>query len=269
MQIHKEIEFYHGINHLISKYGEDTFLNYYWKPHSIKNGLPIIKSPSTPFEKDLVEIHHHLRYPRKQDEDTIKTFKLKINKLIKKLKFDFIPHMDTDIQKYALFRYHMVGALNNISLSVCPTIKKAWGITFELFGAFYNTHYPYCSLFSDLEPNATSDFFSFKLKKNMKLLVNPPYTEEWINITCEYVTHLLSLNMNTTIYLILPIWNTSDRLHLNLPILYNDLPILDELKLSPYLVSYSMDNLTFYNGINHKNVKLKDKVHIYQLSNKI
>lgn len=269
MQIHKEIEFYDGINHLISKYGYDYFSNYYWKYHSIKYGLPIILNPTTPFEKDIDEIQYRLRYPRKYDDETIRIFKLKINKLVKKLKFDFIPNMDIDLQKFALFRYHMVGALSNISLSVCPTIKKKWGITFELFGAFYNTHYPYCSLFSDIEPNSTSDFFKFKLKKNMVLLVNPPYTEDWINITCEYVNYFLSLNMNTTIYLILPIWNISDRLLLNLPILYKDLPILDELKTSPYLISYTTEHLPFYNGINHKNIKLKDKVHIYHLSNKI
>jgi hypothetical protein len=269
MQINKEIEFYNGINHLISKYGDDVFSEYYWKPHPIKNGLPSIKTPSNEFEKDLVEIQHHLRYPRKYNEETIQKFKLKINKLIKKLKFEFIPNIDIDIQKFALFRYHMIGALNNISLSVCPTIKKKWGITFELFGAFYNTHYPYCSLFSDIEPNATTDFFNFKLKKNMTILANPPYTEDWITITCNYVNHFLTLNMNTTIYLILPVWNTSDRLELQLPVLFNDLPILDTLKTSPYLKSYSMENLTFYNGINKRNVRLKDKVHIYHLSNKI
>lgn len=269
MQIHKEIEFYHGINHLLSKYGSDFFADYYWKPHSIKNGLPIIKSPSTSFENDIMLIQHHLRYPRKHDEETIQKFKLKINKIIKKLKFDFISDMDIDLQKYALFRYHMVGALSNISLSVCPTIKKKWGITFELFGAFYNTHYPYCSLFSDIEPKATTDFFNFKLKKNMTILVNPPYTEEWIYITCEYVNYFLSLNMNTTIYLILPIWNTSDRILLNLPILYNDLPVLDILKTSNYLIKYSTEHLPFYNGITRKTIKLKDKVHVYHLSNKI
>jgi hypothetical protein len=44
----------------------------------------------------------------------------------------------------------VVGALNNISLSVSPKVKKEWNINFELFGAFYNTNSNYCGLYSDI-----------------------------------------------------------------------------------------------------------------------
>ena len=260
--IHKEIEFYHGIR-LLNKY--DSFMDFYWKPHYMKNGLPVIQ-PKTDMEKDIMLLQKRLNNPREHDKDTVEHFTTMVDNLVDTIKFKFISTIPKENQKYALFRYHTIGALNNISLSVSPELKKKWGITFELFGAFYNTNHPYCGLFNDLEPNCLTDVLHFKLQPNMTLLVNPPYTEEWINTSCELIGKFLRSHKKTTIYFVVPVWNTVDRKKLNLS-QCDDLPILDALKLSKYLISHTIEQLPFYDGIRKKQIHLKDKVHVYHLTN--
>lgn len=255
--MNKEIEFYYGVNHLITKYGYNTFIQWYWNPHKIRNGLPIIHKPCSPFEQDVMLIHQRLNNPRNFNTLIHKKFLSKLNHFLQKMNIDLHTH------KFALYRYYLVGALNNISLSVAPEIKKNWNISFELFGSFYNTNSPYCSLFSDIEPRAICDVLHFKVKPNSTILINPPYTEDWIRIACK-LTHEYLLLPNT-IYLVIPIWNVSDRLLCNLPILYDDLPCIDEMKLSPYLISHRFEHLKFYDGIHKKHKYLCDKVHIFHL----
>ena len=169
------------------------------------------------------------------------------------------------LKKASIYRYYVIGALDNISLSVSPKIKKQWKINFELFGSFYNTNYKYCGLFSDIE-ESSCDFYTFKLSKNMVILINPPYTEQWIKISCITVENIMKQNLHTKIYLVIPIWNISDRKLLGLT-LFDDLKEIDELKLSKYLVKHDMVNIDFYNGVIGKNVKLKDKVHVFVFKN--
>ena len=123
-------------------------------------------------------------------------------------------------------------------------------ITFELFGSFYNTNVNYCGLFDDIENNSC-DFKTFKLKENMRILINPPFTKIWIEKSCKIIENIMKKNLNTIIYLIIPVWNNTDKKKLGLKINKDvgDIPEIDNLKLSKYLVYHKIDNLDFYNGI--------------------
>ena len=73
-------------------------------------------------------------------------------------------------------------------------------------------------------------------------------------------------NKHTKIFLVIPIWNVSDRKKLGLKE-YEDLPEIDELKESEFLVKHEMKNLEFFNGITKTRSKLKDRVHVFVFRN--
>jgi hypothetical protein len=110
------------------------------------------------------------------------------------------------------------------------------------------------------------DFYTFKLEKDMTILINPPYTEKWIKMSCEIINNIMNKKENTKIYLVIPVWNKSDRKKLGLKE-YEDFPEIDKLKDSSFLLSHKIENIEFYNGIIKKNVYLKDKVHIFIFQN--
>ena len=166
-------------------------------------------------------------------------------------KFKHIEHVD-----WLIHRYDTLGFLNNISLSVLPSIKEEWGITHELFGAFYNTDYPYCSLFSDLEPNSIGNALTFKPKKSMVVLVNPPYTAEWIEWTCKSV---IKWKGKAIFYVVLPVWDRKTRDELGLK-KYEDLPEIQDLIQSS--MHAEVVKLPFFDGVHNKKVQLKDPVHV-------
>ena len=279
LNLEHEYNFYFGIKYLINEYGNDRVMKWYWTPGYINHGMPDVDYEihsllfDDPIEyshfeenvnrfKKLINIKSKIHTPLLLNHFIDYVYEITNNIIQKYPKLQNI----TELERFALFRYHTVGALNNISLSVSPELKKRWKINFELFGAFYNTDYEYCGLYPELEKRCRSDVFHFKLEPNMNILVNPPYTEEWIEMTCELVKHYLEQNMNTEIWLVVPVWNKSDRKKLRLKN-YDDMPILDTMKLSPYLIHHEITNLPFYNGLEKKEIKLKDKVHVYHLSN--
>jgi hypothetical protein len=265
--IDKEIEFIKGILYLKNKY-PDTFMKYYWKPQFYYNGLPDIKTPKTDLDKDILKLHKLLNFPHSHSIEEKSNYRKNIDLIIKKFNFKFnnnISNHEKMIQKASLYRYYVIGALNNISLSVSPKLKKLWNINFELFGAFYNTNYDYCGLFSDIEKSCC-DFYTFKLTKNMTILINPPYTKKWIQISCKIINNIMEKKLNTKIYLVIPVWNLCDRKMLNYK-MCEDLPEIDDLKKNKYLISHTIKNIEFYNGILKKIVHLKDKVHIFIFTN--
>jgi len=279
IDVNKEIEFFTGIKLLIDKYGEN-FFRWYWYPTPIIDGFPanndvIIRKLNKPeyseyiksFIYDIENLRDKLKNPKKYNYEDVIKFNKEIIKTIKKYNFKFDKNLnekDLMKQKYALLRYEIIDALSNISLSVSPKLKKEWNINFELFGSFYNTNSDYCGLFSDLE-NSKCDFYSFKPKSGMIILINPPYTSSWIKITGDYINEYLK-TPNIKIYYIVPVWNTSDRKKLKLKT-FKDIPILDELKRNKYLISHQITKLEFYNGISRTNSILNDPVHIYIFSN--
>jgi hypothetical protein len=272
LNLERELNLHLGLKFLNEKYGPERIMKWYWSPNYIRNGLPESGDGDDPeFEHDIKVIHKSLdpsfSKTKLISKEILNYFveqvEITTNNIIKK--YPALKNI-SELERYALFRYHVVGALNNISLSVSPETKREWGIDFELFGAFYNTNYDYCGLYSELEKRCVTDVLHFKLEPNMTILINPPYTEEWIVKSCELVNQYLSKEMNTTIWLVVPVWNVSDRKKLRLKI-YDDMPILDAMKFSPYLVSHEITNLKFYNGLEKKEIDLKDKVHVYHFSN--
>jgi len=272
LNIDKEIEFVNGIKYLKNKYGE-LFDNLYWKPQFYKNGFPIIKRPKNEIEKDFILISEKIKKPSEHTNEEKEKYEKKIDEIIKITKFVFDTDIDKKtlkIQRSAIYRYYVIGALNNISLSLSPEIKKKMKITFELFGSFYNTNVNYCGLFDDIENNSC-DFKTFKLKENMRILINPPFTKIWIEKSCKIIENIMKKNLNTIIYLIIPVWNNSDREKLGLEIYkdYGDITEIDNLKFSKYLVYHKIENLDFYDGVNKKKVNLPDNVHLFKFNSNL
>jgi hypothetical protein len=267
MSIHKEITFINGIKYLKNKYTDKIFFKWYWTPRKYLNGLPIIDDPISDLDKDAIKLHNQLTNPPTYSESEIAEYNNSIDQIIEKTKFVFdnITNDEKQLQRYALYRYYEIGSLNNISLSVDPKLKSKWGINFELFGAFYNTNSDYCGLFSDIE-KSSCDFYTFKLKPNQIILINPPYTVVWIQISCKIIETIMKLNKHTRIYLVIPVWNIADRKKLNLK-LFDDLPEIDLLKESPYMIKHELINIRFYNGIIKKEVNLRDDVHLFVFQN--
>lgn len=228
----KEAKFTASLKAYIKEHGrDDLFL-----PVKPKRGkllpvtLPDVEPDLKEFEKDVKEsIQRH-----------------------KKLytKFKHLPHIE-----WLIHRYDILGYFSNISLSVSPKIKQKWGITHEMFGAFYNTDYPYYSLFPDLE-GSLGTVFQFKPKKSMVVLVNPPYTAEWIKWTCNKI---IELKGKATFYVILPVWDRKTRKELGLK-QYADLPEIQELIAVSRIAEVT--SLPFYDGIHQREILLKDPVHV-------
>lgn len=259
-ELAKEIAFTSGIEQLREhKFPVDEW---YWKPQSYIAGIPIAN-----MDVALIEANQIIEYMRHPPiaitNKDIEKYIAHINTIIRRTKFNLQGLKPKFWQLAAIGRYGAIGALSNISLSVSPQLKRQWKITFELFGAFYNTSSPYCGLFSDIEPNSFGDCSQFQLQSNETLLINPPYTQDWIVLSCKIVERLLVLKKRTTIYLVIPVWNKSDREKLKLPGTFDDIPEIDKLKQHPNILSHKLTNLQFFNGITKKHVFLRDKVHLF------
>ena len=272
LNIDKEIEFINGIKYLRNKHSE-LFYNFYWKPQFYKNGLPIIKRPKNEIEKDFMLISEKIKNPSEHTNEEKEEYEKKIDEIIKITNFVFDKKIDKEtlkIQRAAIHIYYVISGLNFISLSLSPEIKKKMKINFELFGSFYNTSVDYCGLFGDIENNSC-DFYTFKLRKNMIILINPPFTNTWIKKSCKIIENIMKKNLNTIIYFIIPVWNNSDRKKLGLKIYkdFGDISEIDNLKLSKYLVYHKIENLDFYDGVTKKIVNLPDNVHLFKFNSNL
>ena len=235
-----EAKFMKRVSMYIEEHGLDKF--YDPIPPKPKGILPsTIVLPKTTFTKEDLD-----------------EYKENVNKSLKKHKHLYEKFKNLDNIESLIYRYDKMGFLNNISLSVHPYVKKEWNITHELFGAFYNSDYPHCSLFPDLE-DSLGNALKFKPKKDMNILVNPPYTYKWIKWTCEF----LIKNKNKAQFVcVIPIWDRKSRNELNLS-RQPDFPEIQEL--IEHSDSHEMVNLDFYDGISTRKIKLKDKVHVIKL----
>lgn len=168
-------------------------------------------------------------------------------------RFKHIPKVE-----WIIHRYGVLGYLNNISLSVSPKLKESWGINHELFGAFYNVNldHSYCSLFPDLEPGSVGNVFSFKPKKKQTILVNPPYTAEWVKWTC---AKIIEWKGKANFVIVIPVWDRKTRDELRLK-RYPDLPEINHL--IEIADQAEVVHLPFYDGIQGRKVELKDPVHL-------
>ena len=183
-----------------------------------------------------------------------------VEKVLKAHKKMYETFRDVPNVEALIYRYHIWKLLSNISLSVHPTIKKKWGINYELFGAFYNTTFPYNSLFHDLEEGSQGNVHFFKPEKDQIILANPPYTVEWIRWTIRQILDKW-LGM-ATFYVVIPVWDSATREKLGLK-KFPDFPEITELIENAR--EHSVKHIPFYDGIAHRNVDLKDPVHIVRI----
>lgn len=172
-------------------------------------------------------------------------------------RFKDYPHI-----KELIVRYEVFGFLNNISLSVHPSIKKSWGINFELFGAFYNTNTPYCTLFPDLEkPMGIENALFFKPSKGQIILANPPYTTQHIRWTIRKI--LDEWIRVASFWVVIPVWDKKTRKELRLKE-YPDFPEINEL-VTKAKKAEVIKNFLFWDGINNRDVHLKDPVWVINI----
>jgi hypothetical protein len=236
----KEVKFMKRVLMYIKEHGLDDF--YDPIPPKAKGVLPstIVLPKTTLTSEDLEEYKENVKKSLHKHRRLYEMFK------------------DTPNVESLIYRYDKMGFLGNISLSVHPSIKEEWKITHELFGAFYNSDYPHCSLFPDLE-DSLGNALKFKPKKGMIILVNPPYTYEWIKWTCNF---LIENKNKAQFACVLPIWDRKSRNELRLS-RQPDFPEIQEL--ITHSESHEMVHLGFYDGISGKRIKLKDKVHVIKL----
>jgi hypothetical protein len=232
----KEAKFMKRVLQYIEEHGGDKIYDPVLpKPRGILPGT--IDLPTVSFKKEDLE-----------------DYKDNVEKSLSKHKSLYTKFKDLPNIEALIYRYDALGFLNNISLSVHPSLKTKWGITQELFGAFYNSDYPHCSLFPDLE-DSLGNALKFK-PKNGVLLINPPYTVPWIQWVCKNCSEWKGS------WIVLPIWDRKSRDKLG----YKRYPDLPELTtLIQKAEHHEMRNIPFYDGISGKTVHLKDKVHILRL----
>ena len=197
------------------------------------------------------------------------------NKSYRKLLVSIVHKYPTLYERFAsyphirelLIRYDTYDLLSNISLSVPPELKRQMGIDFELFGAFYNTNYPYCTLFPDLERDGVSNAFYFKPTPNQIVLANPPYTYQHIKWTINKILH--EWKNIAFFWVVIPVWDTASRVKHNLPLTYSDFPEITTLLNDDNCAFATIQNLNFYNGIDNKMINLHDQVHIILIGPKV
>ena len=239
----KEANFMKAVENYKKKYGRDIF-----------------SEPLKPKTKNSI-------IPKGMELEDIKNadlteYEANVEKSLKKHKTLYEKFRDYPNVEALIYRYDVWGFLNNISLSVHPDMKKKWKINFELFGAFYNTDTPYCSLFHDLEENSVGNALYFKPEKDQIVLANPPYTEAWIRWLCRKI--LDEWIDKATFYVVIPIWDCKTRDEKNLQI-YNCLyDIVDLINHAKEHKVY--ENFPFWDGINQRKHFLKEKyVHVIKI----
>lgn len=171
---------------------------------------------------------------------------------------DKIPHVAAII-----YRYEVWGFLGHISLGVHPNIKKNWGITYEMFGSFYNTNYPYNSIFPDLEPGSMGNVLNYKPKSGDVVLVNPPYTNQWMIWT---IRKILDEWLGVaTFWVVIPVWDCRTRKRLGLKIYNECAPEIVEL-IEKAKYHKLVNNFLFFDGVTRKDyIMEKVPIHVIKI----
>jgi hypothetical protein len=242
--IQKEANFIKSVENYIDKNGSDMIYALV-KPKSKKSIVPKVVE----LEPVIADKEEYIQ---------------KVNKVIEKYSTiynafkDKIPHVGSII-----YRYEVWGFLGHISLGVHPTIKKRWGINYEMFGSFYNTNSPYNSIFSDLEPDSMGNVLSYKPESGQIVLVNPPYTMQWMIWT---IRKILDEWLGKAIfYIVIPVWDCRTRKRLGLK-LYNECvpEIVELIEKSKY--HKVVENFLFYDGVGRKDYIMgKVPIHVIKI----
>lgn len=231
------------------------------REYIIKNGYKDIYSLTPPKSRRYI-LPQSIELPElKKTKELIQDYEEFMEKTIKKhhklySRFKDYPHI-----KELIVRYDVWGFLNNISLSVHPSIKKNWGINFELFGAFYNTNTPYCTLFPDLEKDGVENAFFFKPRSGQVILANSPYTTQHIRWTIRKI--LDEWLGKASFWVVIPVWDKKTRKELRLKE-YPDFPEINELA-EKSIKAEVVHKFLFWDGIENKNIHLKDPIWVIHI----
>jgi hypothetical protein len=237
--IQKEANFMKAVQEYKKVHGRD-FLYFMEKPKSKKSVFPKSVELTAVQDADVDEYQANVQKALRKHPELYSAFK----------------GMFAEVEAL-IYRYDFWGYLDgNISLSVHPNVKKRWGITHELFGAFYNVDLTksYCSLFPDLEPGSEGSAMSFKPEKGDVILANPPYTDLWITWLCRKI--LDTWRGKATFYVVIPAWDCKTRDELTMSDMKTCYP--DIVELIENADEYKLyRDFPFYNGIERRDYSFK------------
>jgi hypothetical protein len=196
------------------------------------------------------------------------------NKLYKKICNDLVIKLPKDVHINTiiwciLYRYEYLSLLNMVQLAILPEqynfLSNKYGACLELFGSLMNHKLKYfCSLFYDLEKyfGSRGNHFNITLIKGFYLL-NPPFTEDMINLSLTNMLNNLEKNKNIGYFISIPIWDISGRLWVNknckikVKTGYKDLPIIKKLlnnKKLKWCKKYCKEKYQYFDYLSFKKI---------------
>lgn len=155
--------------------------------------------------------------------------------------------------------YHSLGIMDsNVYLGVPPMVVKKW-FDMELFGSMYNTTVDYFSAFPE-ELNYTNNaggkclgsFFTDlqALKTHTKLLANPPFIEEFMELMVKEIETYFENHPHAYIVVTIPVWDSETQKALGIKNYNKPFKAYELLVQSKYLVEKAVlpkDTYKYYN----------------------
>jgi hypothetical protein len=263
VSLKREIVLVLTLKKLYEKYGQ-YFLDYYFRPSIMNYGVPTFIYPSKKFEnleleKEMKKLEKDLLNPdnpsaqEKEDYEEI---------LKKALKRKNLRKPETLHERYALLRYEILQVVfGGLGWSVLPEEKKKWKIDQEMFGAYFNTNLPFCSLFPELEGTG-EQFATIVPKPGIHYLINPPFEKYYIKWTCERILEWLSEAGLTDLHftIIIPVWDEESRKQLKLKP-QPPAPELSKLLQSKYIKTHTMTKMKVWDSVDDKVQNQQSYIH--------
>jgi hypothetical protein len=263
----REVKLVLTLKELYEEYGS-YFLDWYFRPSILNYGIPKFiyenkKFENLGIEQKMKELSIFLIKPDTPSRQEME----KYDEILKNaLKRKLFKDPETLHEKYALARYEVLRVVfGGLGWSILPEYKKKWKIDQELFGSFFNTNVPFCSLFPELEGNGEQ--FGTVSRKFFKpgntYLVNPPFEKFYILWTCERLQEWLDdvKIKDVEFVVIIPVWDAESRKKLHLKVDYGDIPQLTEITKSKFVKSHSMTQMKFWDSTKNKIQHQKSFIH--------
>ncbi len=242
------------LKRLYETYGQ-YFLDWYFRPSIMNYGVPTFIYDSKKFENlALAEEMKKLSRLLVKPDPTPSEMKKEYDEILEKaLKRKNLRKPETLHQHYALVRYEVLQVVfGGLGWSVLPEEKKKWKIDQEMFGAYFNTNLPFCSLFSELEGTG-EQFGTILPKPNIHYLINPPFEKYYIRWTCDRILEWLNdetlKNLHFTI--VIPVWDEESRKKLKLKP-QPPAPQLSTLLKSKYITQHTMTKMKVWDSVDDK-----------------
>jgi hypothetical protein len=254
VSLKREIVLVLTLKRLYETYGQ-YFLDYYFRPSIMNYGVPTFIYPSKKFENLMLDEKMKKLSQRLVNPDTPSAQeKQEYEEILENaLKRKFLRKPENLHEQYALVRYEILQVVfGGLGWSVLPEEKKKWKIDQEMFGAYFNTNLPFCSLFPELEGTG-EQFGTVVPKPNIHYLINPPFEKYYIRWTCERILEWLSeaglSNLHFTI--IIPVWDEESRKKLKLKP-QAPMPQLSKLLQSKFVKQHTMTKMKVWDSVSDK-----------------